>query len=306
MKKSFFKFLFIVTFVFLGENVFAQKVGVLNGPSGIPCAYLMEKSTDYTFETFASAQTELPKLINGEIDIGFLPPNAAAKVFTKNKKALLCLGVTGMGNIYLISKDSSINTVSDLEGKTVSCAGQGATPEYMLRFLLEQNNVKNVELDFSIPNAEIAPSLISGKIKYALVPEPFASVAQMKSSDVKINLDIQKEFYKVKKTDFPMTLLVVNAKYAKKHKKEIAKFINDISEAIKWTVANPVEAGVLVEKNGLGLKADVASAAIPNANYVWMDAKKSRVQIEKLLQLFLDFDKSSVGGKLPDKSFYYN
>ena len=65
------------------------RIGILNGPSAIPCAYLIENKNspevkNLAFENFASVQTELPKLLKGELDIGFLPPNIAAKVFNSS------------------------------------------------------------------------------------------------------------------------------------------------------------------------------------------------------------------------------
>ena len=46
---------------------FSQRVAVLNGPSSIPCAYLMEENPEYDYEPFASAQLALPKLIKGNL-----------------------------------------------------------------------------------------------------------------------------------------------------------------------------------------------------------------------------------------------
>jgi len=304
MKKS----ILLTSIFLLSTSLFAQKIGVLNGPSGLTCAKLMEevenKNAKYEFEKFASAQNELPKLIKGEIDIGFLPPNAAAKVYNSNKGALLCLGIAGNGNLYLMTKDESIKSIKDLNEKTISCAGQGATPEYMMKYLMKKNEI-NAQLDFSTPNPQIATALIEGKFDYALVPEPFATVSQSKDSDVIRAINISEEFKSIEKTDFPMTLLVVNANYAKKHKKEIKKFISDFEKASSWTISNPQEAGKLVEKYELGLKAPIATKAIPNASYTWKKAKEGKVEIEKLLSIFLENSPESIGGKLPDEKFYY-
>ena len=69
---------------------FPQKIGVLKGPSGIPSAYLMENFSDNAeYEVFSGANFLLPKLIKGEVEIGFLPPNVAAKVYNANKGAAL-------------------------------------------------------------------------------------------------------------------------------------------------------------------------------------------------------------------------
>ena len=275
----------------------AQTIAVLNGPSAIPCAYLMEEKPEYNYLSCASAQIALPKLIKGEADIGFLPPNLAAKVYTDNKGALLCLGICGNGNLFLITKNQDFTDLSQLEGKTIACAGQGATPEYVMNYILNKKGIKDVTLDFSTPNAQIAAMVLSGKFEYALAPEPFASVAKEKDSAVKL-VSISKEFSAVTGgSDFPMTLLVVNKKYAENHKKEISKFINQYEKAVKRTVKTPWEAAELSEKHELGLKAAVAQKAIPNCAFTWIPAKKSKAEIEMLLKLF--------NQPLPDAGFYY-
>lgn len=296
------------------------KIGVLNGPSGIPCAYLMqnksslEKKSGRTieFDFFSSAQLELPALLKGETQIGFLPPNAAAKVYNSSNGALIVLGVCGNGNLYLISKDSGYKSFSDLKGKTVACAGQGATPEYMFKYLLSKSGVETgdkeyqVNLDFSIPNASIAAAVLSGKAEYALVPEPFASVACMKDPSVKRIADLSKEFAAIENgASFPMTVLVANKKFVSENRKVLNAFLKEYKVALKWTLENPDAAGKLVEQNNFGLKAEVAANSIPNGAYVWKDAGDSKADIERLLNIFLDFAPESIGAKLPDQGFYY-
>lgn len=293
-------------------------VGVLNGPSGIPCAYLIENKDSFgiknlTFESFTSAQTELPKILKGEIDIGFLPPNAAAKVFNAGKGAIVCLGITGNGNLFLISKHSEQISLESLRGKTVQCAGQGATPEYMFKYLLSKQNipvnpenaVDGVTLDFSVPNANIAAALISGKAEFALVPEPFATVAEMKSPDVRRSLDIQKLYARQNGGTYPMTLLVANAAFAKANKSTVEKFIEAYKQAYEWTVKNPLHAGELTEKHRLGLKSAVVAKAISSSAFTWKSAEEGRTDIEQLLSIFLENAPESVGGKLPADEFYF-
>ena len=293
-------------------------VATLNGPTSIPVAYLYEHAPDLPhataeFDVLASAQLELPKLIKGEVQIGVLPANAAAKVYTANNGALVALGVCGNGNVFLLTKDAAISSLADLRGKTVACAGQGATPEYVFRYLLQKAGVTvgdgavDVHLDFSIANADIAAALLADKIQYALVPEPFASVAQLKGQNVLRAIDIQKVFAAQENgATYPLTLLVANAKYAAEHKDVVNAYIAAYKNAVAWTNAHPAQAGELVQKHTLGLLAPVVAHAIPQAAYVWVDALDARADIERLLHIYLSFASEAIGAKLPDSNFYYS
>ena len=308
MKKIIFS---LIVGLLLCAGLFAQKVkfGVLNGPTCIPSAYLLNEDV----QLFADPQALLPKMLKGEIDVGFLPANVAAKVYNSSNGKILCCGITGNGNLSLITTDTSVKQLADLKGKTVAVAGQGTTPEYIFRYLLQKNGIKadvknGVTLDFSIPTPQIAAQLISGKIKYAVVPEPFATVAQMKSDKVLAAVDLQSEYeyFEGKGKIFPLTVLVVTKDFAEKNPEALKAFIAEYEKSFKKTLQNPKEAGELCEKFGLGLAAPIIAKSVPKANYVFMtsDNPKVKEKVEELLNIFLTFDSASIGGKLPDDGFY--
>ena len=141
MKRKIFVFLAISL---ISLKLFAQnsqlRVGLLNGPTCLPAAYLMDNS-DYSFQQFADPQALLPKMIKKEIDVGFMPANVAAKVYNSASKVIVCTAVVGLGNLKLITTDQNIRNFTDLKGKTVYVAGQGASPEYIFRYLLKENGI---------------------------------------------------------------------------------------------------------------------------------------------------------------------
>ncbi len=321
MKRTIFVFLAISL---ISLNLFAEakqiRVGLLNGPTCVPAAYLMENNSsvsdaELTYEKFADPQALLPKMVKNEIDIGFMPANVAAKVYNAGNKSIICCAVVGLGNLSLITTDENIRRFTDLKGKTVYVAGQGATPEYMFRYLLKENGLTwngekpDVKMDFSIPTAQLAAQLISGKIKYAVVPEPFTTIARTKSDKVQAALDFQKEYLELtgKKQNelYPLSVMVVRASFAKENPELLKTFLAEYDKAVNWTVKNPAASGKLSEKHSLGLAAAVVENAIPVSNYTYVPAVSAKKTLEDLLNLFLEGDKTSIGGKLPDEGFYY-
>jgi len=324
---SFIVFLLVTPLVAMGakdanvtssyENPKTLHASVLNGPSGMGMAYLFEHEPDLdgvkcTFETTASPDVLLPKMIKGEIDIGILPTNAAAKIYNAN--GLVVLGaIVGEGNLYVMSRDKKVHTVADLVGKKIAVAGHGATPDYLLQYLASKSLIEigdsddKINMDFSIPTAEIAPSLIAGKIDYALVPEPFATVCQMKDQSILRSLDLQHLWmaYSDEALNYPLTVCVIRKEYAQKYPQTVQKFLDEYRKSIEWTNANPLEAGKLVEKYTLGLSAAIASKSIPNASFAYIPAADAKPFVESLLSVFLQIEPSSIGGKLPDNNFYF-
>ena len=297
MKRTIFAFL---ATSLISLNLFAQaaqvRVGLLNGPTCVPAAYLMENKkslsadgdqAELTYEKFADPQALLPKMIKKEIDIGFMPANVAAKVYNSGNKSIICCAVVGLGNLALITTDENIRRFTDLKGKTVYVAGQGATPEYMFRYLLKENKMTwfgenaDITIDFSIPTAQLAAQLISGKIEYAVVPEPFATIAKTKSDKILTALDFQKEYLELtgEKEIYPLSVMVVRADFAKENPKLMEALLAEYDEAVNWTINNPAESGALCEKHQLGLAAGVVTKAIPLSNYTYVPATSARKSI---------------------------
>ena len=299
-------------------NVFSQSIniGLLNGPSCIPCAQLNENlhkigETEVVYEMFATPQELLPKMIKKEIDIGFMPVNVAAKVYDSTNHKIICCGITGEGNLALITKNKNIKSLKDLIGKTVFVAGLGATPEYITKYILEKegivlNDEKGIFLDFSLPTNQIVPELLAGKIDYAIVPEPFITIASEKSKN-KINIiDLQKDYFlKYFGQNYPLTVMVVRSDFAEENPDLIKTFLEQYKSALSWTLDNPSDAGQLCEKYNFGLKKNVVEKSIPKSNYVFIPAVEGKLIIESLLQLFIEEDNSFLNGKLPEDDFYY-
>ena len=299
-------------------NVFSQSIniGLLNGPSCIPCAQLNENlhkigETEVVYEMFATPQELLPKMIKKEIDIGFMPVNVAAKVYDSTNHKIICCGITGEGNLALITKNKNIKSLKDLIGKTVFVAGLGATPEYITKYILEKegivlNDEKGIFLDFSLPTNQIVPELLAGKIDYAIVPEPFITIASEKSKN-KINIiDLQKDYFlKYFGQNYPLTVMVVRSDFAEENPDLIKTFLEQYKSALSWTLDNLSDAGQLCEKYNFGLKKNVVEKSIPKSNYVFIPAVEGKLIIESLLQLFIEEDNSFLNGKLPEDDFYY-
>jgi NitT/TauT family transport system substrate-binding protein len=288
-------------------------IGALKGPSGIGMIKLFEAAPEPADGSVvkpvrvASVDLMTAKLISGEYDAGVLPINVAAKLYSSGIQIELA-AVVGEGMLSFLSADASIRSLGDLRGKKISVAGQGATPDYLFRRLLKGaglDPVKDLQLDYSLPYPEAAVALASGKISYAILPEPFATMARIHNPLVQNRLDLGGLWMEqTGQSVYPMTCFVVSSALAATRPKAVRTILDAYAASISWVVAHPSEAGALVEKNDLGLKADIATASIPLSAHVFKDARTAKPEIEALLGVFLEFSPVSVGGRLPDDAYY--
>lgn len=148
-------------------NVFGIK-----GPTGIGLVNLMKANeektaqNDYTFSVLSTPDEAVAKVASGEADIAAVPTNLASALYAKTNGKVKMLAVNTLGVLYILENGTAINSVKDLKGKTIYSTGQGANPEYVLRYVLEKNGLdpdKDVKLEFLSENDELATQLASGK-----------------------------------------------------------------------------------------------------------------------------------------------
>jgi len=291
-----------------------QKIqfAALKGPSGIGMIRLFDSAPQVAGASIQmvavpSADLMAAKVISGEYDVAVLPVNMAAKLRSAGVPIVMA-AIVGDGMVSFLTSDPSVKSLADLKGKEVYVAGQGATPDYLLQRLLVKAGMdpaKDLRLSYSLPYPEMAAALAGGKIQYAVLPEPFATVALAANPSLKAPLDLGALWKGATgQASYPMTALVVSAKLAAEHPDAVKAILKAVSDSIAWVKANPADAGLLVEKNDMGLKAAVAAKAIPRSAYVYVPAPAAKPSVEALLGVFLELAPASVGGKLPDNAFY--
>jgi NitT/TauT family transport system substrate-binding protein len=284
----------------------------IKGSSGVGMVRLFEEPPRIPgfavkVEALALADLMAARFISGEAKVGILPPNMAAKIASSGKD-LRAAAIIGNGMLSLLSSDASVRALADLRGKTVEVAVQGATPDFVFQKILAYNGLtpgRDVALGYSMAPPEIAQSLIAGKVSAALLPEPFATMALTGKPDLVSVADVQQEWSRTGgRENFPMTLLVVDGAFADENPEAVREILSAVRASIEWVRAHPAEAGNLVEKHELGLRAPVVAAAVPRSNYVFIPAAEGRAALEALFFLFLEYDPASIGGALPGDGFY--
>lgn len=291
----------------------AIRLGALKGPTGIGMIHLFETPPELPgggrLEPIAvpNAEVMTAKAISGEYDFAVLPLNMAAKLYSAGIPLSLA-AVVGDGMVSFLAADSGVASIADLKGKEVYVAGQGATPDYLIRRLLKEAGLdpeKDLRLSYSLPYPEMAAAIASGKIRYAVLPEPFATLALQSNPTLLAPLDLGALWTKATgQASYPMSALVVSKRLAAERPEAVRAVLAAVRSSIERVKADPAGAGLLVEKHELGLKAPVAAKAIPRSAYVFVAAPDARASIEALLRVFLETAPASVGGKLPDGGFY--
>lgn len=289
------------------------RVGALKGPTGIGMIRLFESppslpdQASMSIEAIASADAMAARLLSGELDAAVLPVNMAAKLYNSGLPYRL-LAVVGNGMVKVVTTDPAITTISDLRGRDVHVAGQGATPEFLMRTVLPKAGMDpavDLRMIFSMPYPEIAASIVAGRIDIAVLPEPFATLALKGNPSARVPFPLSALWTAATgQSDYPMSVFVIRASLIEERPAAVKALLVAYKASIQSVLADPAAAGLLVEKHDMGLKAPIATAAIPACAFTFISAKEARPAIEALLSAFLTAAPASIGSKLPDGAWY--
>ena len=288
-------------------------VAVLNGSTGFGMAYLMEQNdngaanNNYTFQVQSDATVVNSALLNGDVDIAALPTNAASVLFNKPNNPVKVIAINTLGVLYVVENGTTVNNISDLEGKTIYCPAQN--PAFVLQYILNKNNVNaTIDTTYSTP-ALLNKAVTSGALKdenvIAVLPEPVLTTATKANSNLSIRLDLTEEWSKVEDTQLVQGCVVVRTEFLEQHPEAVANFLIEYKASIEYLQNNNDATAVLVVKHNIFANENVAKIAIPKCNVVYMVGVEMKTALSEFLTAISSINIQSIGGALPTDDFYY-
>ena len=291
------------------------RIAGLKGPTtmGLVNLLSMEKNgtaaMDYDLQLYGAADEIVPKLIKGNLDMAAIPANLAATLYQKTNGGIQVLAVNTLGVLYVVEKGDTVHSFADLKGRTILSTGKGTTPEYVLRYLLTKNGLdpdKDVKIEYYSEASEVTAQMAATKKDaIAVLPQPYVTAAQMKDSELRVILDLTKEWNKVCDTQLITGVTVVRTAYAEDHPDVVQAFLKDYEKSVNAANTDIDGTAALCEEIGVVAKAAIAKKALPKCNIVYRRGEEMKKDISAYLQVLYDASPAAVGGKLPDDSFYW-
>ena len=300
---------------FAAKTKSGVRIAGLKGPTTMGLVNLLDMersgkaSQHYDLQLYGAADEIVPKLIKGELDMAAIPANLAATLYQKTNGGIQVMAVNTLGVLYVVEKGDSIHSFTDLKGRTILSTGKGTTPEYVLRYLLNANGIdpdKDVKIEYYSEASEVTAQMAAArKDAIAVLPQPYVTAAQMKDSDLRVVLDLTREWNRVCDTQIITGVTVVRTEYAKQNPDVIAAFLTDYQKSVKAANEDIDGTAALCEEVGVVAKAAIAKKALPKCNIVYRNGQEMKKDISAYLQVLYNASFSAVGGKLPDDNFYY-
>lgn len=283
------------------------KIAALNGPTGMGLAPLMENAS-YEITVFQSPDEVVGKVLSGEFDLAAVPSNMGSVLYNKTEGQVRLAAVNTGGVLYLLENGDSVKNVADLKGKTIYASGKGGAPEYILnRILLDAGLAEGeVTIQWLANHSDVASTASVEEGAVALLPEPFVTVTTAKNPDMRTVADLNAIWMDTYNEELPMGVMIASKAMAEDRGEDLQIFLRDYKEAVNFVNANPSEAAQMIADAEIVADAAVAEKAIPRCNIIFLSGSEAESALNKFYSVLFEMEPKSLGGKLPDETFYYN
>ena len=289
---------------------------VLSGPTGIGTMNLWAAAdageTQNTYHiTMPGANDEVVAAIsNGDADIAAVATNLAATLYNKTNGGVTVLAVNTLGVLSLLGSGQEIASIADLAGKTIYAPGQGANPEYILRYVLSGNGLdpdKDVTIQFVGEGSELLTVWQTDPEAVIMAPQPVATSILMQNENAVTLFNMTDEWDKVSGGDSTLMMgcVIVRNEFLQENPGAVALFLQEYAASIEKAQSDVEGTAALCEQYGLIPKAALAQKAIPSCGLTFVTGAEMKSALGGYLQVMFDADPKSVGGAMPGDDFYY-
>ena len=287
----------------------------LKGPTAMGMVSFMDQAdsgeitdNNYSFEIAAAVDEVTPKIAQGQVDIAAVPANLASVLYNNTGGNVEVLAINTLGVIYIVESGENISDVEDLRGKTIYASGKGATPEYALNYILSQNGIdpeQDVTIEWKSEHTECLTALLADENAIAMLPQPFVTIAQTKSENIRVALDLTEEWDKLGTESSMLTGVVVARKdFIEENPAAVEAFMQHYEDSVVYVNENVEDTAALIEKYDI-VPAAVAVKAVPKCNITFITGDEMQTKLSGYLAVIMEQNPKAVGGALPEDDFYY-
>ena len=297
------------------ETAPTVRIAAMRGPTALGLLNLMnlsdngETELDYEFTLLGSPDQVPPLLVQGNVDVAVIPANLASILYNNDGLDVAALAIVTLGVLHIVDATGEINSVHDLRGRTIYASGQGATPEFALNYVLEQNGLTpgvDVYVEFRAEHTELAALLEAGLAEIALLPEPFATTVVNRVDGLEFALDLTVEWDNVQ-PDYSliMSAVVVRREFLEAHPEIIRIFMSEYNDSITMFHQDiPATAELAVYYEIIGA-VPIALQALPRTHVVFIYGEEMRSNLIGFFNVLYEANPGIIGGQVPANEFYF-
>lgn len=254
--------------------------------------------------------------LDGKADVLAMPVNVAANLYNRGAKLRL-LNVSTWGVLWMVSRESGLQTLADFRGKEIAMPFRGDMPDIIFNLLAEGQGIdvrKEIKLRYVATPVDAMQLLVMRRVDHALLAEPAVSMALRKTHSFPLSavapelyrsVDLQQEWGRVYQREARIPQAGIALMASVKDRPEIAARIEaEYARSLEWCKANAAQCGQLVAKHIDMLTPEAIADSVAVGQMEAVPARAARKEVEFLYEKLQQKNPALIGGKLPPDDFY--
>lgn len=279
-------------------------------PDGMPAVAISKFVSENTIIDKVKIESNIQKttdalvaeVLKGEADMAIVPSNLALQAYKKGLDYKV-VATIGWGSLYLVSTED----IKDIKGNEVYNTGKGLTPDIVCREILNNKGIEESDVDYTYVSAasELAPVIISGKAKFAVVPEPILTTVMDKNPNIKVILELNKEWTDINNVDkgYPQSTLIINESFYNENKKVANKLLEEIEGSINWANENQSKVGEICKTIGITIDKNIVERALERANLKFYNIEDTKDEYKIYFKFLEDNEQAGEGSSEYEEVF---
>lgn len=266
-----------------------------------------ESKLSYNFSTCYTAQSVIGRL-GTEADVAIVPASMASTLYNKMRGTVTVLATTYSGEVSLIENGSEIKKISDLKNKEIQFSSRNTSEEYVLRYLLKKNGVKDGQVSFkySTDETQFLNDLVEGNIKICVATQGIKTKALAKNKNLRSVMNLRSDWnFVTEDAGFIEGCVVVTDEFLEQNKSAVKKLMKDIEKSVDIVKTHIDDTAKLCVEYKVFKDLETAKTVLKSAEFSFVDGKKMKKAIKKHINALHTAGMVSLGQKAPGDSFYY-
>ncbi|MDY6836166.1 MAG: ABC transporter substrate-binding protein [Chloroflexota bacterium] len=229
-----------------------------------------------SYESYSTGMMLSSALARDDIQVAYICLAPALLSYAQGVPIRIVAGCHKYGFGFVVQPD--IDSLQDLEGKTIGCVREGGMTDILLNRLISNHNLADINIQRMTPQKQIL-ALSTGQLDAALLPEHQATLAESMGFNIILSSN---DLW----PDLQGSVLVVKSDLIEKETGTVQELVNVTQRASIWLADYPKEAADLVAKE-LDTDADVVLKSMNRLEYT---TDLNQTSIQEMIDYMVDLD----------------
>lgn len=214
-----------------------------------------------------------------QIDVGYVGITPVTSSIDQNSSVKIVAAVNQEGSGIVVSNNSSINNITDFQGKKILIPKKGSIQDVLLRYLLLKNNVNPASVNITEMEVPLMQNaLISGDVDGYIAWEPYVTQAKIDGRG-RILMNSNNIW-----PDIPTCVVISTNKFMTQKPDQLKKFLKVHVEATDYVNTHEDETAVIVSKK-LGTNVNIEHEARNNIKFIAIPTTEFQNNLMKLVEI---------------------